>query len=161
MKNTAKKILKAVILVVMAVIIITPFVAKPAHAMAETAIIGEGTAIRSKVMPDGMRHFNIMGDHDDVIAEISKLQENGNLRSVFLISALDDVRNTEANAFVGTEKVEYFLVRLQYEGSPELVKDKKDLLEAKGYTIEGHVEFPSKNNAQAWAKVMAVKRIKY
>ncbi len=165
MKNTAKKIIEAVILAIMAVVITAPLIAKPAKAMAGTIEKTEmvkstiGTAIRYKTMPDGMQLINIMGNHDEVFAEMSKIQENlenGTLQSVFLISSLDDVRNTEAHIFVGTEKVKAFRECFQYEGSPNLVKAKKEWFESKGYVIEGYVEFPG-DIVPAWAKVIAVK----
>lgn len=169
MKNTSKKIIKAVSLGIMALVISAPLIAKPVEArvgyIEKNIIIDETieTAIYYKTMPDGLLLINIMGNHDDVVDTIFKLQEKiemGTIKDIFLISSLDDIRNTEAHIFVSDGKVSVRRERLQYEGSPDNVKEKKEELEAEGYIIEGYIEY-SGDISPEWAKVVAIKTTEY
>ena len=110
-------------------------------------------------MPNGGQFIHLMGDHDDVIEELEKIKdtlESGTLKSMFLISSLNDTQNTEVHLFVENKDGHAFLERLQYEGSPERVKEKEKELKENGYVIEGYVEY-SGDLVPAWAKVIAIK----
>lgn len=159
MRNSAKKVVKAVVLGVMLTMIGLPIWAKPVDAMDEMVKPTVKTAIRYKAMPNGVQFIHLMGEHDDVIEELEKIKdtlESGTLKSMFLISSLNDTRNTEVHLFVENKNGHAFLERLQYEGTPELVKAKEVELQESGYTIEGYVEY-SGNIEPSWAKVIAIK----
>ena len=159
MRNSAKKVVKAVVLGVMLTAIGLSILTKPVDARDEMIRSTVKIAIRYKVMPNGGQFIHLMGDHDDVIEELEKIKdtlESGTLKSMFLISSLNDTQNTEVHLFVENKDGHAFLERLQYEGSPELVKAKEAELQENGYTIEGYVEY-SGGIVPAWAKVIAIK----
>lgn len=159
MRNSAKKVVKAVVLGVMLTVIGLPILTKPVDARDEMIRSTVKTTIRYKVMPNGGQFIHLMGDHDDVIEEVEKIKdilESGTLKSMFLISSLNDTRNTEVHLFVENKDGHAFLERLQYEGSPERVKAKEEELKENGYVIEGYVEY-SGDLVDAWAKLIAIK----
>lgn len=160
MKFSAKKIVKVVVLGSLMAMLSLPIVANPVDASGEIINSTVKTAISYKVMPNGVRLIHMMGDHNDVIEELENIKgtlESSALKSLFLISSLNDPRNTEAHLFVEpNKKANAFLERLQYEGNPELVKEKETELKQNGYTIEGYVEY-SGDIVPSWAKVIAIK----
>ena len=159
MRNSAKKVVKAVVLGVMLTAIVLPILTKHVDARDEMIRSTVKIAIRYKVMPNGGQFIHLMGDHDDVIEELEKIKdtlESGTLKSMFLISSLNDTQNTEVHLFVENKDGHAFLERLQYEGSPERVKEKEKELKENGYVIEGYVEY-SGDLVPAWAKVIAIK----
>lgn len=159
MKNSAKKVVKAVVLGIMVAMISWSSLSNHVNAMEDISQAMVKTVVRYKVRPNGEMMINILGDHDDVIEEMEKIKttfESGTLKSMFLISSLNDTRNTEVHLFVEPKKTYAYLERLQYEGSPEFVKVKEVELRKRGYTIEGYVEY-SGDIVPAWAKVIAIK----
>lgn len=159
MKNSAKKVVKAVVLGIMVAMLSLPMLIKPVDASNEMIKPTVKTAIKYKVRPNGEMLIHIMGEHDDVIEDLERIKgtfEKGALKNLFLISSLNDTQNTEVHLFVEPKKANAFLERLQYEGSPELVKLKENELRRKGYIIEGYVEY-SGDVVPSWAKVIAVK----
>lgn len=159
MRNSAKKVVKAVVLGGMLTAIGLSILTKPVDARDEMIRSTVKIAIRYKVMPNGGQFIHLMGDHDDVIEELEKIKdtlESGTLKSMFLISSLNDTQNTEVHLFVENKEGHAFLERLQYEGSPERVKAKEEELKENGYVIEGYVEY-SGDLVPAWAKVIAIK----
>ena len=160
MKFATKKIVKVVILGGLMAVLSFLMLTNPVDASGELIRSTVKTAINYKVLPNGVQFIHVMGDHDDVIEEIENVKdtlESGTLRSLFLISSLNDSQNTEVHLYIEpNKKANAFLERLQYEGNPDLVKAKEAELKENGYTIEGYVEY-SGDIVPPWAKVVAIK----